>query len=288
MPALSFHCVPRLLAALLLGSSLAAAQPAPVPAPPSGLATVTVRGTRDPVAKSYRQMLHGMEVFEQFRALAPQGLLRYKLLPRSREVSMDGIVLKLTGDSFSQPLAIAPDHTFTLERNALALAEDASVMPNRKAGSMTWRTEVRSPGVPDGMRRLGDLRLECRVGMAAHLVSEDPPLLAMVGQLVARLVDVCKGEGGQYLLFAERPLFGVTMVWGNRREDLASQQLYMDMLQHPVSGRELAYLDSQALLDRTYVLPLGDASWPDDTLIAFDYMDDLHPPRGSAAAKAAP
>ncbi|MBF8279701.1 MAG: hypothetical protein HW385_1133, partial [candidate division NC10 bacterium] len=25
---------------------------------------------------------------------------------------------------------------------------------------------------------------------------------------------------------------------------------------------------------RTYFLPLGDRSWPDDTLIEFEYMDD--------------
>ncbi len=62
----------------------------------------------------------------------------------------------------------------------------------------------------------------------------------------------------------------------------------MDMLQHPISSRELAYLDSQALLDRTYVLPLGDPTWPDDTLIAFDYMDDPQPPGQSPLPKAAP
>jgi len=28
------------------------------------------------------------------------------------------------------------------------------------------------------------------------------------------------------------------------------------------------------LLDRTYFLPLGDRSWPHDTLVVFEYMDD--------------
>jgi hypothetical protein len=33
------------------------------------------------------------------------------------------------------------------------------------------------------------------------------------------------------------------------------------------------------LIDRTYYAPLGDPSWPDDTLLVFEYMDD----RGDAA-----
>jgi hypothetical protein len=28
------------------------------------------------------------------------------------------------------------------------------------------------------------------------------------------------------------------------------------------------------MLDRTYFLPLGDKSWPDDTLVEFEYMED--------------
>ncbi len=28
-----------------------------------------------------------------------------------------------------------------------------------------------------------------------------------------------------------------------------------------------------ALLDRTYFVPLGDPSWPDDALVEFEYMD---------------
>jgi hypothetical protein len=28
------------------------------------------------------------------------------------------------------------------------------------------------------------------------------------------------------------------------------------------------------LVDRTYFLPLGDPSWPDDTRVEFEYMDD--------------
>src|SRR5437773_1250729 len=43
-----------------------------------------------------------------------------------------------------------------------------------------------------------------------------------------------------------------------------------------INGRnknELRYCDCEALLDRSYVLPLGDKSWPDDTRVELEYMD---------------
>jgi hypothetical protein len=44
------------------------------------------------------------------------------------------------------------------------------------------------------------------------------------------------------------------------------------------------------LVDRTYVLPLGDRSWPDDTLVEFEFMDDAaaREPATPADALAAP
>ena len=121
---------------------------------------VTATAVREPVEKSYRKMIAGMDLFEKTRSqLAPQATLRFKLLPRRRDTNMEGIVLEILGDSVAIPVAVAADRTFTLERNQKALEEDASVTPNRRSRSMTWRTEIRTPGLPAGTRRLGDLRL---------------------------------------------------------------------------------------------------------------------------------
>lgn len=265
-----------LILALVLGAATAAiAAPEPVRTDAGAeLAAVTVRGTRDPVEKSYRKMLRGMELFERWHHLAPQAALRYKLLPRQSGTDMDGIVLKVIGDSITLVVPVGADHTFALERNQQAIDEDASVIPNRKARSMTWRTDIRTPGLPANTRRLGDLRLECKVGVEAGLLSEGMPVLAQIGALVKAFSDVCRGNVDQYLLFADRALFGVTLVAGPRRHVLSVNDLYMDMLNDPTSPVQLAYLDSQALLDRTYFIALGDSSWPDDTLVVFDYMDE--------------
>ncbi len=237
-------------------------------APPS----VTVTATRDPVDKSYRKMLRGMELFEEMHGVAPGASLRFKLLPRRRDTRMDGIEVDVAGDTFTTQVAVAPDHTFALERLQKALDEDASVRPNRRAGSLTWRADVRTPGLPPDTRRLGDLRLECHVGMEADLVSNALPGIGQIANFLLRMTGYCNGSEVRYLFFSERPLFGVTMVSGSRREVLSVDELYAGVSQGALSKADLAYCDCEVLLDRTYYLPLGDRSWPDDTLVEIETM----------------
>jgi hypothetical protein len=236
---------------------------------------ITVTAVRNPVDKSYRKMIRGMELFEELRALAPAAALRYKLLPRKPNTNMDEIELAVDANSFTIPVAVAPDRSFTLERNQKALDEDASVTSNRKALSMTWRAEVRTPGLPPDTRRLGDLRLECHVGMEADLVSNDRKyfLFRPPANSVLRQRGYCERGKSRYLYFAERPVYRVTLVSGARREVLPVEDLYAGLSRGEISKDELPYCDCEALLDRAYFLPLGDRSWPDDTLVEFEYMD---------------
>ena len=66
---------------------------------------------------------------------------------------------------------------------------------------------------------------------------------------------------------------GVTLVAGSRREILPVDQLYAGITRDPMSAIDLDRCDCQVLVDRTYYAPLGDPSWPDDTLLVFEYMD---------------
>jgi hypothetical protein len=254
--------------AIALWAALACQAQEADPAAPS----VTVSTLRNPVEKSYRKMVRGMDMFDRLHAMAPAASLRFRLIPKLDDTSMDGIDIKIVGDSLSLPVVVAADRTFVLERNASALAEDASVMPNRKAASMTWRTDIRSPGLPPGTRRLGDLRLECRVGREAGLVSQGVPVLsALVGMIRSVIIsDPCSGNGAHYFIFADRPVFNVTLVHGARRESMPSELLYPG---RQVDKANLKYYDNQVLLDRTIYAPLADASWPDDTLLEFEDME---------------
>ena len=237
--------------------------------------TVTIKTTRDPVDKSYAKIVKGMDLFDKFHHLAPTANLRYKLLRRLQDTDMTGIKLRVVGDTITIPVAIDENNTFSLERNAVAYKEDASVMTNRKAHSMTWRTDIRTPGLPANTRRLGDLRLECRVGFESGLISEGIPIIStVVGGLVSTFSDPCEAERGRYLLFADQAIFSVSMVFGERREVLPISWLYQGLSEIARSKYELSFFDSQSLIDRTYLLPLGDQSWPDDTLIEFEFMND--------------
>lgn len=258
------------LACAAAGASHAQSRPG---ADPDNLQAVVVSAMRDPVNKSYRKMLKGMELFEKMHALAPMASLRYKLLPRQRDTKMDGIVLEIVADTVTLPVQVAADRTFTLERDQTAIDEDAAVMPNRKASSLTWRTEIRTPGLPPDTRRLGDLRLECQVGMAAGLVSNTRPVIGLIANLMQGMMDFCDSSDAPYLFFAEHPLFSVTMTAGTRREILSVDALYAGVSYGRVSKADLAYCDCQVMIDRTYFMPLGDRSWPDDTLVEFEYMD---------------
>ena len=234
---------------------------------------VAVTALRNPVDKSYRRMVEGMELFEKRHRLAPDAALRFKLLPRHRDTDMREVRVEVVGDSFTAPVALAPDNTFTLERRAAALKENASVRPNRKAKTMTWRAEIRTPGLPPDTRRLGDLRLECHVGMEAELVSRYPSVLGWVMGIMGGTREACESPEAPYLFFAERPLFSVTLSSGARRQVLSIGELYAGVAHGETPKEDLPYCDCEVLLDRAYSLPLGDRSWPDDALVEFQYMD---------------
>jgi len=251
--------------------------------------TIVVTGMRHPVDKSYRKMVQGMDLFSREHALAPQAELRYKVLPRRQGTDVQGVALQVVGDTVKQPVMLAADGTFTLGRDAKALAEDAVVSANRPADTMTWRAEIRTPGLPPNTRRLGDLRLECQVGMRAGLVSQYPGLLDLLFGAVQDPASYCSQREVRYLYFAEQPIFSVALHYGERRQVMTTARLYAGVLRGQTPQSERRYCDCQALLDRAYTVPLGDTSWPDDTLVELEPIttaaSDDDPVRGYTKAE---
>ena len=237
---------------------------------------VVVSALRNPVKKSYSKMLEGAAHFKEHQHLAPTATLRFKLLPRKPETKMEGIRLQVADDSRAVPLKVAPDQTFTLEHDGNLrppLKESAQVMPNRRAGTMTWRADVRTPGLPPNVRRLGDLRLECEVGMKSGLISRYPRgFFGWLSELLRETPEYCHREAPRYLFFAERPIWSVTLVDGERREVLPVDMLYAGATKDP-DWKKDRHCDCEALFDHAYFVPLGDPSWPDDTRVELEYMD---------------
>ena len=69
-------------------------------------------------------------------------------------------------------------------------------------------------------------------------------------------------------------MFSVVLVNGQRREILGAGKLYAGASEDPGLHDELPYCDCEVLLDRAYELPLADRSWPEDTLVEFEYMGE--------------
>lgn len=253
-------------------AQLAAAVPAP---PDEPIPVVQVDGLRDADEQSYRRMIKGMDAFEKYHGLAPDARLRYRLYPRLPGVKVAGTSLTIQSDKVKLPVALASDLSFTLPRDAQALDEYAQVTSNRKSRSFAWGPDVRSPGLPANARRLGDLRLECEIDRAATLlVGYKPPLYYVIDAAV----DVCTSFPGVWLYYGDRAVFNVTLVHGNRRQTVFSPFLYGNQLR----PFHIFYDFYPLLIDRTYTLRIADTSWPDDTIVELEYMDDADEAGASA------
>lgn len=151
-----------LLATALLALCAAQACASDATAPSS----VEITGIRNPVLQPYRIMAAGFTAMERHRALAPQaGELRFRLSARTMAPAgtMEGLTVRMEGDTTAVNLPLDADMAFTLPRSESAAADNARLLLNRKQNYVRWVPHLRSPGVPAGFVRLGDARMECQV-----------------------------------------------------------------------------------------------------------------------------
>jgi len=210
---------------------------------------VAVSGTKDPDWKPYRKMLDGLNAFDKYHALAPQAELKFILRPQQPNLSVTDLQLRIVGDSASIDVPIAADYTFALPRDAAAAKDDADLRLSSKKGLFRWRPDIHTAGLPAGTRRLGDLRLECEVRWAVDKFDASFLQLAYI----VPLGGACHTSRSRVFFTTNAPIASATLVSGARREKLP--EVRMD----------------QAVLTR-YAPPLHDDSWPDDTLVEFEFL----------------
>jgi len=231
----------------LLAALAGAALPGAARAADAHAATVNVNGIRDPEMRSYRSIWAGFDAFDAHHALAPQAALRFRLIrPDGKPAGAeDGLALRLASDDISVPVPIGADGMLDIARSRAAYDADASFILNQKSGLFSARPEIRTPGLPANVRRLGDLRLECRVSVA--IVKEQMSFVTRAAINTLMLgSDWCGKKDMQAAYPAERELGGATIRHGGR-----SAELDLD--------------------GRTYMAPLGRQDWPDDALIELRY-----------------
>lgn len=240
-------------AAFILGLALAGSVHA-IDAPQAAAEetpSVSVTGIRNPEMRSYRSVWAGLDAFDEYRALAPAAPLRFRILRAdgSPAGSADGLALRLASDEGSVPVPIGTDGLLTIERKRAAYDADATFILNQKDGVFSARPEIRTPGLPDNVRRLGDLRLECRVMVA--IARERMSFVARAALNTLMLGSDWCGKKDMNLAFPAPP------------------GLEAARLSH--GGRAVAL----TLHDRDFMAPIGDRSWPDDALITLQFA----PPR---------
>src|SRR5476649_1199448 len=210
--------------------------------------SVSVSGTKDPDWKPYRKMLDGLNAFDEYHALAPKAQLKFILRPQQPNLTLADLKLRIVGDNANIELPIAADYTFSVPRDESAAKDDADLRLNSKKGLFRWRPDIHTSGLPAGTRRLGDLRLECEVRWAIDKFDASFIKLAYI----VPLGGVCHTSRSRVFFTTATPITGATLVSGSRREKLPAERLNVKDLTR-------------------YAPPLHDQSWPDDTLVEFEF-----------------
>lgn len=217
--------------------------------------SVEVQGVKNPDMRSYRAVIAGLDAFEKHHAMAPAAPeLRFRLSARGgvEQPAGEPLYLRIVGNSDPIPVPIAADGTFSVPRVQAAIDDDADLILNRRKDVLKGRPEVRTPGLPDNVRRLGDLRLECQVVVAIGK-KEIGLMLTLFVNTIAMTTDWCDMSVSKkkvnFSFASLRALDGAEIVDGERRAKLETS-------------------------DFSFRPPIAEAEWPNDALIELRYAPE--------------
>jgi len=259
---------------LTLGVALAVAATSvlaqtPPPAEPV-VVSAAVLAPRD--ARTVAELRRAQALFEELRALSPQGELSFRVLARLNGAQTDRLGPQLVTVSGRIDITLDALSRFRLQPQWDALPPDTEVRSRLRDGGVAWRSDVRTPGLPPNTRRLGDLRLQCKLDWGVPLgrsgvVPGGSAWVSPARQCESALTGAMNSQ------FADQPVLAIDLVHGARRERLSYFFLHGAGDNLPTrmfsGGTDWAH----QLRDHMYRLPLHDRSWPDDTRVEFTFMD---------------
>lgn len=217
--------------------------------------------------KTLAQIFKAQALFQQHRQLAPQATLSYRVFARQYADDLHRADLALLEGSTRTPIQLDEQQRFVADPAWRALDQEIEIRSKLADGRVTWRPDIRTPGWPESESRLGDLRLQCRVAFGSGLARTDAAWIRVLSGLFGAS-DECDRADWSPSNFAERPIFSVTLVHGERRLRLNQRNL------HGLFDEQGERYDwGFALRERMFRVPLGDRTWPDDTRVVFEYMD---------------
>lgn len=232
----------------------AAAATTATAAPAEEAAVVRIDGVKRPVMHSYRTISAGLDAFDQFHHLAP-GVpqLRFRLrINRNQKDALAGepLTLRIVGAGEPMVIPFDPDGTVAIPRSQRAYDEKADLVVNRKKSQLHGVPDVRTPGLPATMRRLGDLRLQCQV-MIAMTKAELNVLVRTAASAVIG-TDWCSDKRIRIMTEGPGVLHDAFISHGNRSAALTIKDCF-------------------------FLPPIQDASWPDDALIEMAVLPEPAP-----------
>jgi hypothetical protein len=181
-----------------------------------------MNGIKNPELKRYSVMYAGVEAFHANKSLAPKAAqLRFKLRPLdlAAPAALDHLTLRLSGENLSMPVPLTRDGSFVLPARDAVADPNADLVIDKNQGDYRWGVDIRSDGVPHGMRRLGDLRLECEVLVAVGKQELDGWKRAFVSTILLTS-DWCGSDKIRLPTWSGAPIRQATLVGGGRRVPL--------------------------------------------------------------------
>jgi len=233
-----------------LGCGIADAASAGETSAPGNPDTIHVSAIRDAEARKYQVIVAGMDAFDKHRRLAPGAdALRFRVERQRQAEASLAPVARLEGDGgFVLPLPLDADGEILMPRSAQALDANSELVLNQKRRDYRIEPSIRTPGLADHVRRLGDLRLECQVRVA-----------------------MAKEEIGLMWTLTINSLL-LTNDWCGFMKDKKVRFTYSTA--HPIAT---AFLEDGArsanieFSGKRYSVPLYDPRWSDDALIQFGF-----------------
>ena len=234
---------------------------------------VVVAGARkDPEKMSYAKFLEALDYFEKNHTEAPSAVLKFRLVP-THQFDVSSLTVKIKAGNEVIPLTLDPDLTFAIPRIERLRDKDAYVVVNKNSDNFVWRTYVQTPGLPPDQRRLGDLRVECRINFKSGLERFMGPGGPIVGPLYAtKMDDPCYAPTIDYpTFFTFRPVFNVTISDGSKQLTLKTKYLWRSGSQDVVVALPFV---TNFIRTYSYAPPVRDGSWSNDSMLSFEFMDD--------------
>jgi hypothetical protein len=226
------------------------------------VASVEVPGIRDPMMRTYRGVVAGLDAFDEYHRLAPEAPpVRFRFSQKIKGAPYEkGLQVRIVGKGDATLIAVDDAGDFSVPRIAAAYEDDADVILNRKEDLFRAAPVVRTPGLAPDVLRLGDLRLNCQVTVA--IVKHEVGFFARAAiTTLVRTGDWCNIKDSHFAFPApeQQAIASAYIVDGNRSAKVQINDKWSVMA------------------------PLGNPAWSDDALIHLTFA-----PAAPSVAQVAP